>query len=249
MNDATIDLAPFGLSAPLPEIVYGRLRLDILNGVLRPGQLLRQEELSRRFAVSRVPLREAMSRLAADGLITLRPRRGYAVTSLEPAEILEIFELRAVVEAHAGAIAALARTPGDIAKVRDALETMEKLDPRAPSYLADWLRANYAFHAGLIASTRREHLARHAGTLRDAVEPYIRVELQMTGDVTEAGQDHRDIFDAFRTGDAARLAALSGRHVEHTAQRLLQGLRADTGKQRKPRRELAGARKIGRRAA
>ena len=249
MNDITTEIDRPGLSSPLPEIVYTRLRLDILNGALRPGQILRQEELSRRLDVSRVPLREAMSRLASDGLITLRPRRGYAVTSLEPAEILEIFELRAVVEAHAGAVAARARTPADIVQVRQSLERMETLNARSKGYLDEWMRANYEFHARLIASTRREHLARHAGTLRDTVEPYIRVELRITGDVMQAGQDHRDIFDAFADGDAPRLAELSRVHVEHTAQRLLQGLRRGKDRAGAIRPAAGGAQKGRARAA
>ncbi|MET3304462.1 GntR family transcriptional regulator [Bradyrhizobium diazoefficiens] len=106
---------------PLPNLIYERLRIDILEGVLRPGQLLRQEELSKRFDVSRVPLREAMTRLVADGLIVLRPRRGYAVSSLRRSEILEIFELRAVVEEHAGMLAARARTRDDIQRVEQYL--------------------------------------------------------------------------------------------------------------------------------
>src|ERR1700737_928702 len=72
----------------------------ILSGAFPPGLVLRQEELSRRFGASRVPLREAMPRLEVEGLVVLRPRRGYAVRSLERSEIREIFELRAVVEEH-----------------------------------------------------------------------------------------------------------------------------------------------------
>jgi DNA-binding GntR family transcriptional regulator len=190
----------------LPNIIYERLRLDILDGVLRPGQLLRQEELSKRFNSSRVPLREAMTRLVSDGL-------------------LEIFELRAVVEEHAGMLAARARTRDDIERVELSLINMEKLNPDAANYMQKWLRGNYEFHANLIASSRREYVARYAAMLRDTVEPYIRVEMQMTGDVREAEQDHHEIFDAFSCGDAARLAAISRKHVENTAQRLLEGLK------------------------
>src|SRR5690348_17564342 len=82
---------------PLPEIIYRQLRMDILGGKFKPGQVLRQEELARMFNASRVPLREAMSRLHADGLVVQRPRRGYAVTMLEAHEIVEVFELRIVV--------------------------------------------------------------------------------------------------------------------------------------------------------
>jgi len=209
----------------LPDIVYQNLRGKILNGILKPGQRLRQEELSRELDVSRVPLREAMTRLAADGLIVLNPRRGYAVTSLRPSEILEIFELRAVVEEHAAYRAAYARTEEDIAEVERILTACDTIKLGSEKSIEHWLQLNYQFHARIIGSTGREHLLKFATQLRDAVEPYIRVEIGMTGDVEEAQRDHHHLFEAYRDGDAAELARLSREHVEKTARRLLRGLR------------------------
>lgn len=209
----------------LPDFVYESLRAQILRGALKPGQRLRQEELSRELDVSRVPLREAMTRLAADGLLELNPRRGYAVKSLRPAEIVEIFELRAVVEEHAGYRAAYARTRDDIADVERLVEASDAIDLRSEKGIESWSQLNYRFHARIIASAGRDHLARFAGLLRDTVEPYIRVEVNMTGDVEEAQFDHRQLFAAYRDGNAPELARLSREHVEHTAQRLLRGLR------------------------
>lgn len=209
----------------LPDLVYQSLRAQILRGALKPGQRLRQEELSRELDVSRVPLREAMTRLAADGLVELNPRRGYAVKALKPSEIVEIFELRAVVEEHAAYRAAYARTLDDVAEVERLLKASEAIDLRSEESIEGWSQLNYQFHARIIASAGRDHLARFAGLLRDTVEPYIRVEVNMTGDVEEAQLDHRQLFAAYRDGDAPELARLSREHVEHTAQRLLRGLR------------------------
>src|SRR5579864_4954403 len=122
---------------PLSEVLHQRVRLDILNGVLKRGQVLRQEELARRFHVSRVPLREAMSRLEAEGLIVLRPRRGYAVMSLDEADIIEIFDIRAVLEEHAAYVAALARTPEDVDAVAKLLQRMETLDLHSSHQFAE----------------------------------------------------------------------------------------------------------------
>ncbi len=209
----------------LSEVVYRRLRTDILNGDLPPGQLLRQEEIARQFAVSRVPLREALARLESEGLLLLRPRRGYAVTSLDPSEIVEIFELRAVIEEHAGEIAARARTNADIEAIGEVLKQMKQLDRSSPTIFSDWSRCNYEFHGRLIDATRRTWLARTARTLRDTVEPFIRVEARMTGQVDDADGEHEAIFDALKAGDARGLSQLSRQHVENTAQRLLRGLR------------------------
>src|ERR1700733_15180455 len=106
----------------LPDIIYHWLRERILMGHLMPGSEIRQELLARQFGTSRVPIREALSRLQAEGLITLRPRRGFAVTSLNQDEIIEIFELRMVVEEHAARIATQCRTDADVGEVGALLD-------------------------------------------------------------------------------------------------------------------------------
>jgi DNA-binding GntR family transcriptional regulator len=215
----------------LSEVIYQRLRLDILNGALQRGQLLRQEELAQSFQVSRVPLREALSRLEAEGLIVLRPRRGYAVTSLDLGAIIEIFELRAVVEEHAGAVAARSRTGQDVAEVEAILAKMEALKPKAAGFYPEWFRYNREFHARIIAASHRGRVSRLAANLLDSVEPYVRAEAEhrTTGHVRDADSEHRQMFVAFKAGDSAKLAALGRKHVDSAAQRLLDNMRRNAG--------------------
>jgi len=210
----------------LPRMLYERLRASILVGTFEAGQVLRQEELARRYNVSRVPLREALSQLEADGLIEARPRRGYAIAALDPDEIVEIFELRTVIEEHAGRIAAQSRIPEDIVEVERIVDAMDALDPHADNFRVQWTLLNYEFHNRIIASSRRKRLTRIAGTLRSTTECYVRMEIDLTGDAEEAGREHHDMLEAFRAGDANGLAELSRLHVEGTARRLLKGLRA-----------------------
>jgi DNA-binding GntR family transcriptional regulator len=206
------------------ETLYGRLRDGILSGDFPPGRVLRQEELSRRFGASRVPLREAMTRLEVEGLIVLRPRRGYAVLSLEPAEIREIFELRSVVEEHLAGIAAKTRTEKDVADVLQSLSRMERIAAKTPNQTDKWLDANSEFHARLLAAAHRRHAGRFAGMLRDQVEPYIRVEIGLTKEVMQAEDEHRQMYDALEAGDASRLRRLCRQHCENTASRLIKAL-------------------------
>ena len=74
----------------LPEATYSWLRESIQSGALPPGSELRQERIAKKFGISRVPIREAMSRLQAEGLVELRAWRGFAVRSLDVAQIVEI---------------------------------------------------------------------------------------------------------------------------------------------------------------
>jgi DNA-binding GntR family transcriptional regulator len=206
------------------EMLYSRLREGILTGTYPPGFVLRQDDLSRRLGASRVPLREAMTRLEVEGLVVLRPRRGYAVLSLEPAEIREIFDLRAVVEEHLAGIAASTRTAKDIAAVAKSLAKMEQITTRTPSRSDKWLDANSEFHTRLLACAHRQRAGRFAAMLRDQVEPYIRIEINLTKDVTQAEAEHRLIFEALEAGNKRRLQELSRQHCENTASRLIKAL-------------------------
>src|ERR1700678_483212 len=85
-------------NVPLPHQVYHQVRRAILNGFFVPGQMLRHEEVAAILGVSRSPLREALPRLEAEGMVVLHPRRGYAVVSLDPTEIAELFDLRILLE-------------------------------------------------------------------------------------------------------------------------------------------------------
>jgi DNA-binding GntR family transcriptional regulator len=180
---------------PLPEFIHQWLRDGILAGQLVPGTEIRQELLAKRFGTSRVPIREALSRLQAEGLITLRPRRGFAVTSLDHDEIIEIFELRMVVEEHATRIGTDARTEMDVVEVEALIELMESLDASAPQYSLEWSSTNRLFHTRLIECAHRKRLSEIALNLRDAIEPYVRIEANFTGQVRDANIEHRQIFE------------------------------------------------------
>jgi DNA-binding GntR family transcriptional regulator len=208
----------------LPETLYRQLRRAILDGVFRPGQILRQEELAKRFGVSRAPLREALPRLEAEGIVVLHPRRGYAVVSLDPEEIREIFELRMLIEEKAAYLATLRRSEEDVERLRALVAQMGAIRPSDPGQIARWSELNFQFHDTLFAASGRRHFRRVVDSLRATVEPYIRVEVRMTGELDEAHNEHEQILAAFAARDADRVARLSHEHCEHTAQRLLKGL-------------------------
>jgi DNA-binding GntR family transcriptional regulator len=208
----------------LSDAIYQDLLERVLAGTYKPGELLRQEELAARYSVSRVPVREAMSRLASDGLLVFRPRRGYAVKELDARAIKEVFDLRAIIEEHAGRLAAAHRGAGDITRVARILQAMGVIDARRPQRVREWLDLNRKFHTEIFSSSGRAHVCRVAAMLRDTVEPYIRIEVMITGDLDQANAEHHRIFNAFRRGDVETTGRLCREHCEHTARRLQEGL-------------------------
>lgn len=209
----------------LPEIVYRELRNAILNGVFSPGQVLRQEEVAQRLGVSRSPLREALPRLEAEGMVILQPRRGYAVASLDRDEISEVFDLRRLLESELARHAIARRNEGDIARVYGIISQMAGLtDKSSDEDVAHWFELNQKFHTALLAPAARPHTMRAFQNLRGIIEPYIRTEVRLTGDMQQAQQEHSQLAQAFVNGDTDTFVGLIIAHSENTRTRLLQGL-------------------------
>jgi DNA-binding GntR family transcriptional regulator len=109
------------------DMVYEVLREGILKGVFHPGERLRQDQLAEAIGVSRIPVRSALLQLEADGLITFNPYRGAVVNKLSPDEMREIYELRAVLEAHALRKAMGAMTPERLAHLEELAHELNEI--------------------------------------------------------------------------------------------------------------------------
>jgi DNA-binding GntR family transcriptional regulator len=210
----------------LPAAVYEQVRAAILSGVFRPGQPLRQEDVAKQLGVSRGPLREALPKLEAEGMIISLPHRGYSVVSLDIDEIAEVFELRAMLEATLAGVAAQRRDEPTLERLRELNGSMQVLSiSQIPADRIRWFELNYEFHHTLVASAGRRHHLRLLDIVRAMTEPYIRMETNLTGNLDEAQEEHRRLIEAFGSGEAERLAWLARGHVQHTAHRLLEALR------------------------
>jgi len=210
----------------LSAMIYGWLHGAILNGTLTPGQVLRQEELAARFKTSRVPLREALQLLQAEGLVVLRPRRGYAVNALSADEQLELLQLRILIESYAGYAGTLRRGQKHVANVSAILGEMEKL-PEKPTrglHRQRFWSLDRQFHAAIFSASGHTHLCEMFDNISARIDPYLMSESAMVPGQAEAMLDHRRIVTAFASGDADRVALLSRRHAERLAVRFAAAL-------------------------
>ncbi|NYT43887.1 GntR family transcriptional regulator [Alcaligenaceae bacterium] len=215
-----------GTAFSLPEMVYRTLRDAILNGTLAPGQMLRQEEVAVRLGVSRSPLREALPRLEAEGIVTLHPRRGYAVATIDPKEIGEAFDLRILLETELGRRSISMRTDHDVAQAYRIISEMTDLINNAEqSDRSKWFELNGVFHHTLLAPADCPHHMRVLQASRGTIEIYVRAEVRLTGDLEHAQHEHFLLAQAFENGDADRFLSLIKSHSIHTRDRLLAGLK------------------------
>jgi DNA-binding GntR family transcriptional regulator len=203
------------------DTIHARVREEILNGQHLPGSVLRQEDIANRFGVSKIPLREAFSRLQSEGFLTLRPRRGYAVREFSIEEIKEIFNLRAIIEEHGGRLSAEMRTPAQADHVMALSAEMSALDLGAPNYYARWTELNNRFHAAIMQASNRQHVIKMAQQMRDVLLPYVRLYSTMPERSEEVHVEHRQIAAAFQTGDAYLVGALSAAHCYHSRDKLV----------------------------
>jgi DNA-binding GntR family transcriptional regulator len=139
------------LPTPKPRAadqVYATLKGEILSGEIEPGHLLSENEIARRFSISRTPVREALSELACDGLVQVLPQRGHLVRTVSFSEVLEAFRMRELLEVEAAGEAARYITNEEITHL-----TKLMTDPQ------DTVLANYRFHTAVARISRNRLLA------------------------------------------------------------------------------------------
>ena len=208
----------------LPELAYQYLRTAIFDGTLADGAPLRQEELALRLNISRLPIREALRRLDSEGLVVLRPRRGYVVASLDRDEINDVLDLQASLEARAGYSATLRKSDAVEKALESCLAQLDRVTARKPINVSAFAELNMRFHDTLFESSGRPFLCRMLRLLRANAERYARTAAGVLTDLRESQGEHRRIFEAYRAGDAEKVSELCRAHRDATRIRLVNHL-------------------------
>ena len=191
------------------SLITAQLEVDILAGKLRPGMRLDEEGIGRRFGVSRTPVREAFKHLASSGLIELKPHTGAYVARLSIVNVVEMFEMMAVLE---GACAALAARRHD-AKERAAINAAQEACRRAarrndPDAFYD---ANARLHEAIYRASRNTYIERQTLALRNRLEPYRRSITFHSGLMEKSMHEHQQVIDAiFSMDEAAASRSMAG---------------------------------------
>ncbi len=201
---------------------------DIVSGRIEAGTVLRQEQLSERFGVSRTPIREALRRLAALGLVSFVPNRGVRVRTLSREELREAFLVRAELESLATELAVPRMTAEGLAALDAAEQRFSELTvelrTKARSGVEDsplaveWMRANYAFHDVIYEAAGLPYLERMAKSARRTFIGQItwvaRSELDELYERND--REHRAIREAIAAGSASGARTIAREHVLHS---------------------------------
>lgn len=219
MNFSAVDVAQ---SKSATSIVFDSLRQAIIRGDLEVGAPLRQEEIARAFNTSRIPVREAIARLAQLGLVETRRFKGAVVAALTVEDVDECFDLRALVESDAIRRAIAHKTETSVARARSFHDAFAR--STAP---LEWTDLNRKFHCSLYAAEHSPNYVSVINGLHDRVDRYLRAQLSLTDGMARATREHAAILRAYETGDAGLAASLTYEHVQGAKVSLMEFLKSE----------------------
>lgn len=203
----------------ISEQVYDYLHGEIVSGRLAPGQRLDLEALVEQLKISKMPIKEAIGRLASEGLLDIQSRRGTYVGRVDPRDLAETFEVRRALEMLAGELAAQRVTKAEINKLRELISQMEASQDVGPH-----LELNFQFH-GLIVELSDN---------RKLIEMYhrLRVPIQVAGihyrsedwvaRIAQEQKEHRAIVRALEQKDAEAVSRAISTHIKRGSTSLLE---------------------------
>lgn len=205
--------------------VYGELRRDIVRGRWEPNAWLRMEELKGAYNVGLSPLREALMKLTADGMIILEEHKGFRVAPVSRAELLDITNIRKELEAMAIKLSIANGSDRWESAIVGSLHELGKRAKIGPDGLVDdeWERRHHAFHDALTAASGSVWLQRFRSQLYDQADRYRRLAVHYMRTPRDDLAEHQELANAVLARDAEAAPFLIRRHLDRTCQILLQG--------------------------
>ncbi|MGD9945391.1 MAG: GntR family transcriptional regulator [Burkholderiaceae bacterium] len=224
----------------LASYLTDHLRSDILNGVLSPGSKVRIDALRAQFGISLSPVREALSRLAAQGLVIGQENHGFRISEVSRENIAEITSLRCNLEGLA--IEASVRNGDDEWEDRlvAIFHRLTRIEQRSDEFgrLEEWEIAHSDFHMALISACGMPLLLMFCEVLHDHNNRYRRLFLKKNPSQRNVAQEHKQIMDAVLARDAERAKELLQKHVARTGKGIYEVM--------PPRQELQAKRRRSR---
>lgn len=203
----------------LASAVAEKLREMIIRGEIQEGEQLRQDAIAVDFQVSRIPVREALRQLEAEGLIKIIAHRGAVVSSLSAEEIEELFAIRALLECQVLKLSIPSLTEEDFQKAEQILDTYDKA-LWMKGEVGSWGRLNWQFHSTLYSRANRPYFMSIIQMLNNNGDRYTRLQLYLTQAFERAKREHRELLDFCRKRNVAAAVELLERHILNAGQML-----------------------------
>lgn len=194
------------------QLVVEMLREKILSGEIKAGQPLRQAALAEQLNVSRIPVREALLQLEAEGLVAFEPHKGATATELDVSQVDELFELRAMLEAELLSASIKQLTDEALAQAKQILADLDQALEHENA-ANTWSELNSAFHYCLYSAANRPQTFELVQTLNKNADRYIRMHLLWAGGNKKAGSEHAELLTLCQQKDTRKAVKLLKQHI------------------------------------
>jgi DNA-binding GntR family transcriptional regulator len=221
-GEATSETSIRNVYRSMQDIVFERLRDEMLSGKLQPATALNTLALANRLGVSRTPIREALNRLVSIGLVENIPHRGCFVRKLSAEQVVEVYYIRAALAGVCARLATRRITEAQKKKLIALCEKMERDRPGAD--LKAMLKQNFEFHSIIFKAAHSPGIESLALQYYHQSEQFRALSLELPGRFEEACREHRSILQAILDGNADAAEQSSRDHQLNTARRITRSL-------------------------
>ena len=211
---AVSSLAPRALYEEVAELIRQR----IFSRELEPGSWIDELQIAKAYGISRTPLREALKVLAAEGLVTMKVRRGAYVTEVSEKDLRDVYHLLSLLESDAAAVVAQTASPADLKKLQSLHAELEAAGKPGKEKHDKFFEVNEAFHMCLLELAQNKWRDQMVADLRKVMKLNRHNSLFKTGRISESLKEHQAIMAALNAKDALATAA---RMREHFANGLM----------------------------
>lgn len=207
---------------PLREVVFEALREAIIQGRLKPGERLMEIQLAEELGVSRTPVREAIRKLELEGFVAMIPRKGAYVAGITVKDIVDVFEVRAALEALAAGLAAERITEEELEELeRSVLMIAEATQTKNIDTIVE---RDTSFHELIYRASRNQRLIQIVTHLQEQIQRFRTVSLSQPGRTKVAVEEHKKIVEAISARNVELAQQLAREHIENAEQSLLASL-------------------------
>jgi len=208
---------------PLRELVFESLREAIIQGRLKPGERLMEMQLADEMGVSRTPVREAIRKLELEGFVVMIPRKGAFVAGISVKDIVDVFEVRAALEALAAGLASERITADELEELERSLVQIGELSDK--DNVGAIVENDINFHDIIYKACRNQRLIQIITHLKEQIQRFRTTSLSQPGRLRDALVEHRGIVEAISDRNAEVAQNLAREHIENAEQSLLNAMR------------------------
>lgn len=192
------------------DVILNHIREAIVSGAVIEGEPIRQDEIAKLFNVSKIPVREALKRLEAEGLVEFVKHKGATVTKISDTDLAQIFEVRVMLETQLIRLAIPNMSAETIQQAKNICHAFTNTKD-----IGQWAQLNWELHACLYEPAQRPYMLNLIRSIYDKIERYLRMQMNNEKSKNNANIEHWQIISACSEKDIPLAVALIEKHINH----------------------------------